>query len=136
MADEIYTAPKDFGVEKRVKFLGYVPEDEVVSLMNGAKAFVFPSLYEGFGLPILEAMACGCPVVTSSISSLPEVVGEAGVLVNPYSVEDIARGIGQVLEFSEEQRQNTIERGLKQAKKFTWQRAARETVEVFESLRS
>ncbi len=136
LADEIYAAPKDFGVEKRVKFLGYVSTDEVVTLLNGAKALVFPSLYEGFGLPVLEAMACGCPVVTSNISSLPEVVGEAGILVDPHSVEDVARGINQALEFSEEARQTAIERGIRQAKKFNWQKAARETIEVFESLRS
>lgn len=132
LADEIYAAPRKFGVGKRVNFLGYVPTDEIVSLMNGALAVVFPSLYEGFGLPVLEAMACGCPVVTSNISSLPEVAGEAGVLVDPHSVEDIVRGIEKVLRFSEKERQDLIERGLKWAKKFTWQRAARETIEVFE----
>jgi len=136
LANEIYAAPKDFGVEKEVKFLGYVPTDKVVSLMNGARALVFPSLYEGFGLPVLEAMACGCPVVTSNISSLPEVAGEAGILVDPYSVEDIARGISQVLELKGKARQITIEQGIKHAKKFTWRKAAEETIEVFESLRA
>ena len=144
LADEIYAAPRKFGVGERVKFLGYVPTDEIVSLMNGALALVFPSLYEGFGLPVLEAMACGCPVVASNISSLPEVVGsathhgrvrggsEAGILVDPHRVGDIVRGIEKVLRFSKEERQDLIGRGLKQAKKFTWQRAARETIEVFE----
>ena len=136
LANEIYTAPKKLGVGDRVKFLGYVPTDKVVSLMNGAKALSFPSLYEGFGLPVLEAMACGCPVVTSNISSLPEVAGEAGILVDPYNVEDIARGISRVLELTGKERQIMIERGIKHAKKFTWERAARETIEVFESLRS
>ena len=132
LADGIYAAPRKFGVGERVKFLGYVPEDEIVSLMNEAKALVFPSLYEGFGLPVLEAMACGCPVVTSNISSLPEVAGEAGILVDPYSVEDIAQGIKKVLELSEEARRNLIEEGLKRVKKFSWERAARETVKVFD----
>ena len=136
LADEIYAAPKKFGVEEKVKFLGYVPEDEIRSLMNGASALVFPSLYEGFGLPVLEALACGCPVVTSNISSLPEVVGEAGILVDPYNVEDIVRGIEEVLGFNEKGRQDLVERGLRQAKKFTWQKAAKETIEVFESLRT
>jgi len=136
LADEIYRAPRKFGVESRVKFLGYVPTDGVISLMNGALAFVFPSLYEGFGLVVLEAMACGCPTVTSNTSSLPEVVGEAGVLVDPYSVEDIIRGIKRVLEFSEVQYQNLVEKGLKQAQKFTWQKTAKETIEVLEHLRS
>ena len=142
LADEIYRAPRKFGVESRVKFLGYVPTDGIILLMNGALAFVFPSLYEGFGLVALEAMACGCPTVTSNISSLPEVVGsarggsEAGILVDPYSVEDITRGIKRVLEFGEVQYQNLVEKGLKQAQKFTWQKTARETIEVLEHLRS
>jgi len=132
LADEIYAAPEKFGVGERVKFLGYVPTDEIVSLMNGALALVFPSLYEGFGLPVLEAMACGCPVVTSNISSLPEVAGEAGILVDPHSVKDIVQGIEKVLKFSEEERRDLVERGLKQVKKFTWQKAAEETIKVFE----
>lgn len=134
LADEIHAAPKKFGVEDKVKFLGYVPTDDVVLLMNGALAFVFPSLYEGFGLVVLEAMACGCPVVVSNISSLPEVVGEAGILVDPYSVEDIARGIEEVLGLDGTQHQQLIRKGLEQARKFTWERAATETVTVLESI--
>ena len=136
LADEIYAAPKNFGVGDKVKFLGYVPEDEIVSLMNGALAFVFPSLYEGFGLVVLEAMACGCPVVISNISSLPEVVGDAGVLVDPYSVGDITRGIKRVLGLGKTQYQDLVEKGLKRAQKFTWQKAAKETIEVLGRLRS
>jgi len=132
--EEIYGAPQRFGVEERVKFLGYVPTDDLVMLLNGAKAFVFPSLYEGFGLVVLEALSCGCPVVTSNLSSLPEVVGGAGILVDPYSVEDIARGINKVLQLDEAQRHNLIERGLKQAQKFTWEKTARETIEVWEKV--
>lgn len=138
LCEEIYEAPKKFGVEDKVKFLGYIPTDDVVTLLNGAKFFVLPSLYEGFGLVVLEAMACGCPVLTSNTSSLPEVVGSArggsgaGILVDPYSVEDIARGIGQVLELNETQRRSLVEKGLKQAQRFTWQKAAKETIEVFE----
>ncbi len=130
LSDEIYNAPKKFGMEDRVKFLGYVPTDDIVSLMNGALAFVFPSLYEGFGLPVLEAMACGCPVVTSSISSLPEVVGDAGILVDPYDVEDIARGISVILELDEAQRRNLVDAGLERARKFTWEETAKQTIKV------
>jgi len=132
--EEIYEAPKRFGVEERVKFLGYVPTDDIVTLLNGALAFVFPSLYEGFGLVVLEALACGCPVVTSNISSLPEVVGEAGILVDPYSLEDIARGIKEILELDERQRQQLIARGLKQAQKFAWEKTARETITVLKNV--
>ena len=134
LTEEIYAAPKKFGVEDKVKFLGYVPTDEIVSLMRGARALVFPSLYEGFGLPVLEALVCGCPVVTSNVSSLPEVAGEAGILVDPYDTEEIARGIKKVLELSEEERQDLIREGLKQAQKFSWEKAARETREVFERI--
>jgi glycosyltransferase involved in cell wall biosynthesis len=131
LSDEVYAAPQKFGVGERVKFLGYVPTEDIVSLMNGAKAFVFPSLYEGFGLVVLEAMACGCPVVASNISSLPEVVEDAGILVDPYRVEDIARGVKEVLELNGEERQNLVQKGLVQARKFTWEKAARETVKIF-----
>jgi len=132
LSDEIYNAPKKFGIEDRVKFLGYVPTGDIVSLMNGALAFVFPSLYEGFGLVVLEAMACGCPVVTSNTSSLPEVVGNAGILVDPYDVEDIARGIRGIFELNETQYQNLVEKGLKRAQKFTWQKTAQQTIGVLD----
>ncbi len=131
-ADEIYAAPERFGVGGRVKFLGYVPTDDIVYLMNGAEALVFPSLYEGFGLPVLEALSCGCPVVTSNISSLPEVVGEAGILVDPYNVEDIVQGIRGVLDLSIQEREDLIKKGLKQADNFSWEKTAQETLEVLE----
>ena len=85
------------GVRQDVRFFGFVPEHTLAALYRLASVFAFPSLYEGFGLPPLEAMACGTPVVTSRISSLPEVVGDAALLVDPYSVEDIADGLERVL---------------------------------------
>jgi glycosyltransferase involved in cell wall biosynthesis len=130
LADEIYAAPRRFAVEDRVKFLGYVPTDDVATLLSGAEAFLFPSLYEGFGLVVLEALACGCPVLTSNISSLPEVVGEAGVLVDPHSVKDIALGITELLGLSKEARNGLVQRGIEQAQKFSWEKAARETLKV------
>lgn len=134
LADEIFQAPKKFAVEERVKFLGYVPTEDVALLLNGAKAFVFPSLYEGFGLPVLEALACGCPVVTSNISSMPEVVGEAGILVDPYSVVDMAWGLHQVLTMREEERKDTIQRGLRRVRHFSWEIAAQQTLSVLEKI--
>jgi glycosyltransferase involved in cell wall biosynthesis len=98
--------------------------------MNAAEAFVFPSLYEGFGLPALEAMSCGTPVVTSNISSLPEVVGDAAVLVDPELVESIAGGMEKVLTDSD-LREKLATEGLSQAHKFSWDRAARETLAVY-----
>ncbi|TCW40349.1 glycosyltransferase involved in cell wall biosynthesis [Thermohydrogenium kirishiense] len=124
---------KENNLENKVKFIGYVDDDDLPALYNLAELFVYPSLYEGFGLPPLEAMACGCPVITSNTSSLPEVVGEAGIMVNPYNVEEIARAIDLVL-LNENLRREMIEKGLKQAKKFSWRKTAEETLKVYEDV--
>ncbi|HXB68320.1 MAG TPA: glycosyltransferase family 1 protein [Candidatus Acidoferrales bacterium] len=118
------------GVEQVVRFLGFVPFDTLRCFYESAAAFVFPSRYEGFGLPPLEAMACGTPVVTSNVSSLPEVVGEAAVLVNPHNVFDIARGIREVL-LNEELRSRLIRRGREQAARFSWSWTARQVLEIY-----
>ncbi len=117
-------------VEQAVRFLGFVPLETLRVFYEAAAAFVFPSLYEGFGLPPLEAMACGTPVVTSGVSSLPEVVGDAAMLVNPENVFDIARGIREVL-LDERLRQRMIERGRLQVKRFSWERTAAEVLDVY-----
>jgi glycosyltransferase involved in cell wall biosynthesis len=117
-------------VEKLVRFLGFVPIETLRVFFEAASAFVFPSLYEGFGLPPLEAMASGTPVVTSNISSLPEVVGDAAVLVNPENVFDIARGIRDVL-FDERLRADLIRRGYGQVRRFSWSEAARKVLEIY-----
>jgi len=117
---------------KNLKLLGYVPHDELPALYSGARVFVYPSLYEGFGLPVLEAMNCGCPVVTSNVSSLPEVAGDAAVLVNPESVEEIAQGIKMMID--KKMRDAWIRKGFKRAKEFSWRRAAKETLAVYEEL--
>jgi glycosyltransferase involved in cell wall biosynthesis len=117
-------------VEHVVRFLGFVPFDTLRCFYEAAAAFVFPSRYEGFGLPPLEAMACGTPVVTSNVSSLPEVVGDAAVLVNPENVFDIARGIRDVL-LDEKLRAELIRRGREQAARFSWQRTAREVLDIY-----
>jgi glycosyltransferase involved in cell wall biosynthesis len=103
-----------------------VTDEDLPALYNGADLFCFPSLYEGFGLPVLEAMACGTPVVTSNSTSLPEVAGEAALLVDPYDVEAIAEAMRRVLE-EPELAAELRERGLKRAAEFTWERTARET---------
>lgn len=133
MSDEIYEAPAVFGVEQSVKFLGYIDEEDKAALYSGARATVLVSLFEGFGLPMIESMACQTPVLSANSSSLSEVVGEAGVLVNPESVEDIAAGIIKVTE-DEALRRRLVTEGLEQIKKFDWQRAAQETVAVFEKV--
>jgi glycosyltransferase involved in cell wall biosynthesis len=118
-------------VEHVVRFLGFVPFETLRCFYEFAAAFVFPSRYEGFGLPPLEAMACGTPVVTSNVSSLPEVVGDAAVLVNPENVFDIARGIKDVL-LDDRLRAELIRRGRDQAARFSWERTARQVLEIYQ----
>ena len=113
-----------------VRFFGFVPEKTLVALYQIANLFVFPSLYEGFGLPPLEAMANGTPVVTSKISSLPEVVGDAAVMVNPYSVDEIASGMFRVLSDHEFQEKLKVA-GYQQARKFNWENTAHQIQEVY-----
>jgi glycosyltransferase involved in cell wall biosynthesis len=117
-------------VEQVVRFLGFVPFETLRCFYESAAAFVFPSRYEGFGLPPLEAMACGSPVITSNVSSLPEVVGDAAVLVNPENVFDIARGIRDVL-LNEHLREEMVRRGREQASRFSWERTARQVLEIY-----
>jgi len=107
-----------------VRFFGFVPDHTLAALYRLAAVFAFPSLYEGFGLPPLEAMACGTPVVTSRISSLPEVVGDGAVLVDPYSVDDIASALERVLG-DEALRAELGARGRARAQAFSWERSAR-----------
>jgi glycosyltransferase involved in cell wall biosynthesis len=117
-------------VENSVRFLGFVPIDTLRVFYEAAAAFAFPSLYEGFGLPPLEAMAAGTPVVTSNVSSLPEVVGDAAVMVNPENVFDIARGLRDAL-VDEDLRAALIERGFRQVKRFSWEATARQVVSTY-----
>jgi len=116
--------------EQVVRFLGFVPVDTLRIFYQAASAFVFPSLYEGFGLPPLEAMASGTPVVSSSLSSLPEVVGDAAILVNPENVFDIARGIKEALT-DESRRSELIAAGYEQARKFSWDATARQVLDIY-----
>jgi glycosyltransferase involved in cell wall biosynthesis len=120
-------------VEHAVRFLGFVPIETLRVFYQAASAFVFPSLYEGFGLPPLEAMACGTPVVTSNVSSLPEVVGDAAVIVNPENVFDIARGIRDVL-LDTRVRQTSITRGFEQARRFSWDETAARVLKTYREI--
>lgn len=122
-------------VEDSVRFLGFVPIETLRAFYQAASAFVFPSLYEGFGLPPLEAMACGTPVVCSHVSSLPEVVGDAALIVNPENVFDIARGMRDVL-LNSELRADLIERGLRQVERFSWERTAAQVLQTYEEITS
>jgi len=120
-------------VEHCVRFLGFIPFDTLRIFHELATAFVFPSLYEGFGLPPLEAMASGTPVIASAVSSLPEVVGGAAMLVNPENVFDIARGITEVL-LNDELREELIVKGRRQAASFSWARTADSVLKLYEEL--
>jgi len=129
----ILDSPRKFGVENRVKFLEFVPDEELSELYKNAICFVLPSLYEGFGLPILEAMKYGCPVVTSNTSSLPEAGGDAALYFDPEDSSDIAEKIKKLLS-DDKFREDMIEKGYKQAKKFSWEKAAKETLHVLKEV--
>lgn len=120
-------------VGTRAKVLGYVDNRRLALIYNLAFLFVFPSLYEGFGLPPLEAMACGCPVVASRVASLPEVCGDAAYYVDPEDVSSIAEGIRRVLT-DEALRKSLISNGIERAKLFSWEKTARKTLDVFEGV--
>lgn len=120
-------------IEERVRFIGWVSEEDKPALYTAAWCLVFPSLYEGFGLPPLEAMACGTPVVASDTSSLPEVVGDGGLLVNPTSATQIAEALG-ALWANPGLRAELAARALVQATRFTWERTAKETLATYEAL--
>lgn len=117
----------------RIKWLGHVPEDDLTSLYNLADVYVYPSLYEGFGLPVLEAQACGCPVIASNTSSLPEVGGDSVAYIDPFDVSDIARKIEYLVTHDDEKRRY-IQMGLANVGRFSWERAACELVEIIESI--
>ena len=112
-----------------VTSLGYVADEDLPALYGGALCFAFPSLYEGFGLPILEAMACGVPVLTSNVTSLPEVAGDAALLVDPYCVESLAAGLERLLR-DDGLRSELARRGLDRARPFSWQRTAAATWQI------
>jgi glycosyltransferase involved in cell wall biosynthesis len=128
--EDVFARVEELGLGGEVVFPGYIPVSELPLWYNAAELFVYPSLYEGFGLPPLEAMACGTPVVTANTSSLPEVVGEAGLTVDPLDVEALTEAMRQALN-DEALRQEMRERGLKRAKGFSWTKAAQETVQVY-----
>jgi glycosyltransferase involved in cell wall biosynthesis len=123
----------DYNLSGKIIFTGYVPDKDLPYLYNRAAVFIYPSLYEGFGLPVLEAMSCGTPVITSNLSSLPEIVGRAGILVNPKNEQELAGAIKNILE-RPKMALSMKKKGLLQAKKFSWQKAAKETLKVFKKV--
>ena len=120
-------------LHKHVRFLGYVPDDQLAVLYRLAAVFIFPSLYEGFGLPPLEAMASGTPVVVSNVSSLPEVVGDAAVLVDPHDIDSIVDGLRSVLT-NPARAEDMRRKGLERAREFSWERSVARTLEVYKRI--
>lgn len=131
--EDILKAPKKYGIEEKVHFLSFVPDKDLALFYKYALCYVLPSLYEGFGLPVLEAMSYDCPVITSNVSSLPEAAGEAAVYVDPKNVADIAMKITEVVD-NPALRKELIEKGKKQIKKFSWEKTAKETLSILETV--
>ncbi len=132
---DIFERVQYLGLTGRVLFPGYVADTDKPALLSGALAYVFPSLYEGFGLPVLEAMACGTPVLTSNCSSLPEVAGRAALLIDPHDTAQIAAGLVQLITNPDLRRQ-FVERGYHQIRQFSWSKAAEQVLEILEAVAS
>ena len=132
--EEVFRLAEELGLGDDVVFPGFLPLADLPLWYNSAALFAYPSLYEGFGLPVLEAMACGTPVMAARSSCLPEVVGDAGPLVEPLDVEEWAAQLLRLAPDREERRQ-LARRGLAQAARFTWTEAARRTSEVYDGCR-
>jgi glycosyltransferase involved in cell wall biosynthesis len=128
--EELGKVVRESGLDERVILAGYVPDEDIPVLYRNASVFVYPSLYEGFGLPPLEAMACGTPVITSNLSSIPEVVGDAAILIDPYNTAEIAQAIASVLK-NEGLRDSLRTSGLVRSKLFNWEKTARETHSLY-----
>ena len=129
----IFEAIKTLGLEERVRWTGYVSDEERVLFYNAADLFVYPSWYEGFGMPLLEALQSGCPVIASRVSAIPEVVGEAGLLIDPSRPEELSEAILRLVE-EKGLKERLREAGLERARQFSWEDSARKTLEVFEGL--
>ncbi|MEW6608544.1 MAG: glycosyltransferase family 1 protein [bacterium] len=131
--DKLFQKVKESNLQKDVIFTGYISDEDLPALYSGAEIFVFPSLYEGFGLPVIEAMACGTPVITSNSASLPELARDAGILIDPFKVEDIAGAMYQLLTDTN-LKMKLKEKGLQRAKLFSWEKTASETLAVYKEL--
>lgn len=133
-SEQVFELVKILKLEKEVIFTGHVPKEDLLVLYNYALSFVYPSIYEGFGIPILEAMACGCPVITAQSSSLPEISGNAALYVNPFDVEDISSAIFKLLD-NDGLRKILIERGFENIKRFNWEQTAIKTLNIYKKFK-
>lgn len=130
--NEVKRKINNYFMQNEVLMFENLPQKKLIEFYCGSDLFVFPTLYEGFGLPVLEAMACGCPVLTSDTSSLPEVAGDAGIMVNPLSIEEISQAIYKIIT-NENLRNQMIQKGLKRAKLFSWEKTALGTLKVYQA---
>ena len=128
--EEVYETVDNLNLSEHVAFLGRVPDEDLVYLYNAARLFVHPSFYEGFGLTPLEAMTCGAPVIVSNTSALPEVVGDAGLMIDPHDIEGLTVALWRMLT-DEALRQSYVEKGFQRAKKFSWEKSAAKTLEIY-----
>ncbi|MFZ5516350.1 MAG: glycosyltransferase family 4 protein [Candidatus Zhuqueibacterota bacterium] len=132
--DEPEKKVNELGLSGDVNFIGYIPDEKLKPLYSKATCFMFASIYEGFGIPILEAMSCGTPVITSNISSMPEIADNAAIKVNPYDVDEIANAMLAVVR-DENIRSDYVERGKARAREFSWEKAAKQTLALYEKMR-
>src|SRR6185369_15343895 len=131
--EEIFRSIGNSAYKENIHLPGFIDDEDKVSVYNLASIFVYPSLYEGFGFPPLEAMACGVPVISSHASSLPEIVGNSGILIDPYQPDELYRALESLIN-NPSFAAKLQEKGLKQAKKFNWELSSRETLDIFEKL--
>lgn len=131
--DDIFRLIKEYKLETDVIFTGYVTEEEKVALLKGAVCFIYPSLYEGFGMPPLEAMACGTPVIASNAASLPEVIGDSGILIDPESIEDLKKSMLEINENSQLRNKLSYE-GAKRAQNYDWRKIAVQLKELYKKM--
>jgi glycosyltransferase involved in cell wall biosynthesis len=130
MVENILHQTGQLDISDKVHFTGYVEQADLPLIYNMADVFIYPSVYEGFGLPVLEAMACGTPVITSNVSSMPEIIGDAGVLLAPSDSQALARSLLELINDPVERQRLSI-RGLERAASFTWNRTAEKTIAVY-----
>ncbi|MCL4255841.1 MAG: glycosyltransferase family 4 protein [Anaerolineae bacterium] len=133
LEDEFYATIQQTGMTDYVHVTGFVADEDLPALYSGAVCMAYPSLYEGFGIPVLEAMACGVPVLTSTTSSLPEVAGDSAILVNPYDIDAIQDGLERLIS-DQDLRETLSQKGLSQAQKFTWEQSARQLKRLYTQL--
>jgi len=133
MYEEIFEIVKTKKLENEVIFTGFVDLEDLPFLYNGAEAFIYPSIYEGFGIPVLEAMSCGTPVVTSNISSMPEIIGDAGLTINPKDSNELFQAIKTLL-INKDLRKKYGKKGLERSRKFTWKNCAKITLATYEEV--